>query len=287
MTVTVGIGPFDAPVIIFGGVYSNLESLEALFEEAGRLNVPAERIIHTGDVVAYCADPEKSARLLMSSGVHAIKGNVEEQLGQNAMDCACGFEDGSKCQTLAVEWYAYADRQIGGEVRTWMAGLPDQLTFAMNGRTFRVVHGGINQTNRFMFASLSDAVFGAELAQGGTDGVIAGHTGIPFTRHVGGKVWHNTGALGLPANDGTPRGWFTVLTPMIHGVRFEHRPLHYDHITAARKMRETGLSGEYASALESGLWPTMDILPEPEREGVGKPISLGSIVWAQIPRSAA
>ena len=74
---------------------------------------------------------------------------------------------------------------------------------------------------------------------------------------------------------------------MIHGVRFEHRPLHYDHITAARKMRETGLSGEYAGALESGLWPTMDILPEPERKSVGKAISLGSIVWAQIPRSAA
>ena len=54
MTVMVGIGPFDAPIIIFGGVYGNLE---ALFEKAGRLGVPPERMVHTGDVVAYCADP--------------------------------------------------------------------------------------------------------------------------------------------------------------------------------------------------------------------------------------
>lgn len=118
------------------------------------------------------------------------------------------------------------------------------------------------------------------------DGVIAGHTGIPFTRNVDGRVWHNTGALGMPANDGTPRGWFTVMTPMIHGLRFEHRPLHYDHITAMRKMREAGLPAGYANAMGNGLWPAMDILPEPERESAGKPISLGSVVWARIPHSA-
>lgn len=287
MTITTGIGAFDAPLILCGGAYSNLEALQALFAEAQRLNIPHERIIHSGDVIAYCADPEASARLLMESGAHAIKGNVEEQLGQNAGDCACGFEEGSKCQALSAEWYAHADDQISNETRSWMAALPDQITFTINDRTFRVIHGGVNQINRFMFASLGDSVFDGELAQSGTNCVIAGHTGIPFTRHVGGRIWHNCGAVGLPANDGTPRGWFTILTPMVHGVRFEHRPLHYDHITAARKMRNAGLSGEYAGALESGLWPTMDILPEAERSGVGKPISFGSVVWAQIPRSAA
>lgn len=287
MTITIGIGSFNAPLILCGGAYSNLEALEGLFEEARRLNIPNDHIIHCGDVIAYCADPEASARLLMQSGVHSIKGNVEEQLGRNAGDCACGFEEGSKCQALSAEWFAHANDQISDPTRSWMADLPDQISFTMNNRTFRVVHGGVDQINRFMFASLEDQVFGDELALAGTNCVIAGHTGIPFSRHVGGKIWHNCGALGLPANDGTPRGWFTILTPMVHGVRFEHRPLHYDHITAARKMRNVGLSGEYATALETGLWPTMDILPEAERSSVGKPISLGSVVWAQIPRSVA
>ena len=287
MTTTKAIGTFDSPAILCGGAYSNLEALEALFEEAERLRIPRERIIHTGDVIAYCSDHEAAARLLAASGAHAIKGNVEEQLGRNAEDCACGFVEGSQCQALAVDWYTAADAQVTPGTRTWMAGLPDQIIFTMNRRTFRVVHGGVNVTNRFVFASLSDADFAAELEDAGTDCVIAGHSGIPFTRHVGGRIWHNAGALGMPANDGTQRGWFSVLTPMVHGVRFEHRPLHYDHITAARKMRAAGGSSEYAAAIESGLWLTMDILPEAERRVRGRRITLGSVFWARIPHSEA
>ena len=37
------------------------------------------------------------------------------------------------------------------------------------------------------------------------DGVIGGHCGLPFTKVVGDRLWHNPGAIGMPANDGTPR----------------------------------------------------------------------------------
>lgn len=287
MTTTKTIGIFDAPAILCGGAYSNLEALEALMEEAERLDVPPERIVHTGDVVAYCSDHEAAAQLLAASGAHAIKGNVEEQLGAGADDCACGFAEDSVCQALADDWYAAADSRISAETRAWMASLPDQLIFTMNRRTFRVVHGGVGVINRYMFASLPDSDFAAEFAAAGTDAVIAGHTGIPFTRHVDGGIWHNSGALGMPANDGTQRGWFTLLTPTAHGVRFEHRPLHYDHITAARKMRADGVSPQYAAALETGIWPSMDVLPPAERLRQGRHIHLGSVDWARMTRAEA
>ena len=44
-------GVFEGPLVLFGGVYSNLQALEALIAEVGER--PA---ICTGDVVAYCAD---------------------------------------------------------------------------------------------------------------------------------------------------------------------------------------------------------------------------------------
>lgn len=52
------LGTLDGPVLLFGGNYSNLRATEALIAEASRLGVPADHVICTGDVVAYCADPQ-------------------------------------------------------------------------------------------------------------------------------------------------------------------------------------------------------------------------------------
>lgn len=274
-------------MLLCGGVYGNLQALEALLDEAARRDIPENHIIHTGDVIAYCGDPEASAARLRGSDIRAIKGNVEEQIGRNALDCACGFDEGSTCQTMAVEWYAFANDEVSDNTRQWCVELPDHLTFTMSDRSFRVVHGSVGQVNRFMFASLDEETFRPELTLAGTDAVIAGHTGLPFTRHFGRQIWHNSGALGLPANDGTPRVWYSVLSPMIHGVRFEHAALNYDHHGASAKMQRHNLSPSYADTLETGLWPSLDILPPEERQRTVREIETRSTVWINAPRTAA
>ncbi len=270
--VTRDLGPIEEPVLICGGAYSNLEALTALFDAAAALGMAHERIIHTGDAVAYCADPVATAELLRGRGAHAIQGNVEESLWAAMPDCGCGFEEGTACAALSAEWFAYADARIGDDLRAWMGRLPLQLTFTMAGRRVRVVHGGVREVNRFLFASSPGEDFGAEFAAADADIVIAGHAGLPFTRPVGARVWHNSGSLGLPANDGTPRVWFSLLIPEADGIRFEHRPLAYDHARAGAKMIEAGLPRGYAQALSTGRWPSESVLPEAERAIAGTPI---------------
>ena len=195
---------------------------------------------------------------------------MEEQLAEDADDCACGFEEGSECNLLARTWYAHAQAEITPELRAWMADLPAHLTFTMSGKSVRVVHGAPSQTNRFMWESFSNETFAEELDLAHADIVIAGHTGLPFTRTFSdGRLWHNSGALGMPANDGTPRVWVSVISPGDHGPWFEHIALEYDFMSAARKMREQNLPEGYATALETGLWPSLDILPETERQTTG------------------
>lgn len=260
------------PVLVCGGAYSNLEALTALFAAADALGIPDGRIIHTGDVVAYCADPVAAAELLRARRVHAIQGNVEESLWASQPDCGCGFDAGTECEKLSAEWFAYADARIGPELREWMGRLPCQLTFTMAGRRVRVVHGGVRQINAFHYASAPPAAFDAEFSAADADVVVAGHSGLPFTRRLGERVWHNSGALGLPANDGTPRVWYSLMIPAQGGIRFEHRALGYDHEAAREKMRAAGLPGGYAEALVTGLWPSLDTLPETERNRTGRPL---------------
>jgi predicted phosphodiesterase/pyruvate-formate lyase-activating enzyme len=270
---------FDAPVIVFGGPYGNLEATRALLEEAERLGIPGERMICTGDVVAYCADPAGTVDLVRRSGAHVVMGNCEESLAARSGDCGCGFVPGSLCENLAAAWFAHADRTLDGDARAWMASLPRRIDLAFQGRRFAVVHGGVSLINRFLFASTAAAVKAAELETSGADGIIGGHCGLPFTQTIGGKLWHNAGAIGMPANDGTPRMWFSLLIPEPSGLRIEHRAFRYDHAAAARKMRAAGLPEEYALALTTGLWPSCDVLPYREIRERGVPLREGYALW--------
>jgi len=271
-----------APLLVFGGPYSNLEATEAILAEARRRAVPPGNIVCTGDLVAYCADPQGVIDLLRSSGIRIVMGNCEESLAAQAAECGCGFTEDSACAALSGQWYSYADRNVDAESRLWMGSLPRQLEFEINGRSLVVVHGGVTSINRFVFAS-SNEVIEEELAASGCDGVIAGHSGLPFTRESDGRLWHNPGVVGMPANDGTPRVWFSMLTPTGEGILVEHHAVDYDHASAAAKMRQHGLPEGYAAALETGLWPSCDILPPAELETRGRRLDPSVAFWRDRP----
>jgi hypothetical protein len=108
---------FDAPILLYGGCYSNLEATRSLLCKAQDLGIPPERMICTGDVVAYGADPQATVDLIRQSGVRVIMGNCEEALGFGASNCGCGFTEGSACSSLAEAWFAYADAHLDNDAR--------------------------------------------------------------------------------------------------------------------------------------------------------------------------
>jgi predicted phosphodiesterase len=268
------------PLLLFGGCYSNLQATQALFDEAQRLGIPPTRIICTGDVVAYAADPAATVDLVRTAGIHVVMGNCEDSLGTNAADCGCGFAAGSACDLLSVAWYAHADATLGNEARAWMRGLPHRIDVVIGGRRLAIIHGSPKSINEFVFASASAADLRGMIAGSGCDGVIGGHCGIPFTRVLDDLLWHNPGAIGIPANDGTPRVWFSVLEPLAVGIKIRHLELHYDYTRAAASMQQAGLPAGYSNAMKSRLWPSTDVLPPAELANTGVPIELTPVLWS-------
>jgi hypothetical protein len=269
----------EGPVLFFGGCYSNLEATVALQREAARLGIRPGNIVCTGDVVAYCADPVATVAAIRDWGISVIMGNCEESLGWNKDDCGCGFEEGTECQQLSVDWYAYASRELGEEQRKWMRSLPRRLDVMMGNRRLAVIHGSVDSINGFVFASTPWLDKERQIAKSGCHGVIGGHSGIPFNHAAGGKLWHNSGALGMPANDGTSRVWYSLLIPNGHDIEIRLMSLQYDAGAAARKMRAHGLPPGYAEALETGLWPSCDVLPATELTGRGDALAPDGLLW--------
>lgn len=263
------LGIIEGDVLLFGGPYSNQQALDALFARAGEAGISPERMICTGDVVAYCGAAVGCVEAVRASGCAVVAGNCEKQLAADADDCGCGFEEGSTCDRLSVAWYDFARNALDQDTRAWMGDLPDIVSFTHHGKRYGVVHGGVTDVAKFIWETDEEAVFAREWAAleavaGPVDAVIAGHCGVPFLRHTARGAWMNAGVIGMPPHDGSAQTRFGVLSK--GQLRVEH--LIYDAKAAAQDMSAAGLPMDYARALESGYWPSEDILPEALRVAV-------------------
>ena len=256
-------GDLHGPVLAFGGPYSNLQATQALLAEAERRGVSGDRLICTGDVVAYCAGPVQTVAAIRASGAQVVAGNMEISLGAGADACGCGFEAGTACDVMAGAWFAYADAAVGSEDRAWMGACPDWITFRHAGRRCAVVHGAASDVARFLWPTTDTGAFAREWEViesqiGPIDLVISGHSGVPFLRNLPFGTWLNAGVIGMPPHDGSPETRFAVLAA---DGAISIEMLAYDHIGAAQAMQAAGLTQGYDRALRTGYWPSEDVLP--------------------------
>ena len=263
----------DETMLIFGGPYSNYAATVAMQNRATELGIPAERVICTGDIIAYCGEPCETLDLIRDWGIHVVMGNCEESLAHGENDCGCGFEPDSECSVLAVTWYEYSNRRVTAAQRRWMSELPRRLDFVMSSMDFRVVHASLNSINEFVFASSEPAARLSQIRNAGVDVIIGGHSGIPFGQQLEERYWLNAGVIGMPANDGGTHGWYLLLEPSESGIKASWHQLDYDYSSSRESTIAAGM-GAYGNALADGLWPSIDILPAAEAQQTGKPLNL-------------
>lgn len=255
---------------IFGGAYGNLEATKAILEKADDLGFKRSEIIFTGDMAAYCANPAETSKLIREKVDHIIMGNCEEAIATGSDNCRCGFESGSTCSILSDKWYQFCLSKIDGEMAEWMGTLPRSLHVEISDKKFLVTHATQNSINEFIFPSnLQNAGCTTHM-----DGTIVGHSGLPFLAEQERKLWINSGASGMPANDGTPRVWYATIISQSGRLEAQTHALKYDFISARNAMRNAGLNNGYADCLETGIWPSHDVLPKVEKDQTGIELSI-------------
>lgn len=267
------LGLLSDELIVFGGVYSNRQALEAFRKITDQSGLPPSQIICTGDIVGYCADPQYCLDHIKDWGIPSIAGNVEIQLREDSELCGCNFEEGSRCDQFSQTWFPYAKIHTEPSVVPWLNQLPHFLRFTFAGKRFAVIHGSYFDTSEFIFRSSPWAQKAQNLEVLEADVILAGHAGLPFHEITGDKAWINAGVIGMPANDGDTKVWYLRLKADPQqdlGFSISHHSFAYDHQKAASLMRDKGLPSEYAHTLETGIWDNCEILPPQETAEQGK-----------------
>ncbi len=266
------IGELKGRVLLFGGVYSNLEALSAIQDIAHQKNIEPTNIINTGDIVGYCADPDLCLQEIKKWGIHNIAGNVELNLKDGELDCGCNFDEGSRCDTFSKQWYPYAQSKVSPDSMQFIEQIPEFLRFNFAGKNCLVLHGGIEDTSQFIFKSTSIVIKQEIFQKAGVDIIVAGHAGIPFCQQIGKYSWLNPGVIGMPANDGQPNVWYALLDDS-DGLECSILPLVYNNQLASQKIIINPLPQSYAETLKTGIWDNVEILPQAERGLQGVPMS--------------
>lgn len=268
------LGKVTGKILLFGGVYSNLQALEALKKIAEKENIAPENCICTGDIVGYCAQPEETVQLFKLWGAKSIVGNVEIQLREHANDCGCDFKEGSRCDNFSQIWYPYAQSKLSENSLNFLKKLPNQITFTYTDKKVTFVHGSYFHISEFIFKSTNWSKKQPNFEATKSDVIIAGHCGLPFFHQKEDKLWLNPGVIGMPANDGNPDVWYAVLEDSDNNFNFTHKTLRYNYKLTSKLMQNGLLPEEYSRTIVTGIWDNTEILPPLESSLQGFEIQL-------------
>jgi predicted phosphodiesterase len=252
-------------VAVFGGVYSNHWALSALLDEVRMLGVDA--ILCLGDLGAFGPHPDRTVELIRKNEVPVVRGNYDDSLARGLEDCQCGYTD-PRDNHFAHISYRYTFAHTAPEHREWMGTLPYSLRFRLGETRVLAFHGSPRRMNEFLWETTTPTHFLAAMAREYEADLLLGtHSGLHWSRALGeGRGYVNVGALGRPANDGSPAVWYVVLELGPHGPTHHFARLRYDERALAAEMVAEELPREFINTIQTGWWTTcLEILPGKER----------------------
>jgi len=220
-------------------VHSNVEALEAVLDEVGKLKVYC-----AGDIVGYGASPNEVVRILRDAGATCVLGNHD----QASLEGDVG--EFNPRAAMAAIW---TSQHLSDASRAFLASLPREITAETGGKRLYMAHGSpVDTMWEYVLPSTHSDLFDYYLKKVDADVIALGHTHLAFQwRSEGGGLVFNPGSVGQP-RDGDTRASFAILSVEAGEVQVETRRVEYDKERAAKKILESGLPPSLATQLLSG-----------------------------------
>ncbi len=226
-------------VAFISDVHSNLEALEAVLDEVGKL-----KVFCAGDIVGYGASPNEVVRLLRGVGAACVLGNH---------DVASLSGDVGEFNPRAAMAAVWTSEHLSDESKAFLGSLPREVRTDVGGKRLYMAHGSPDDNMwEYVRPSTHADLFDYYLEKVQADVIALGHTHLPFQwRSEGGGLVFNPGSVGQPRS-GDARASYAILSVEGGKAEVEARQVEYDVERAAKKILSSGLPPSLATQLLSG-----------------------------------
>ncbi|PLV60397.1 metallophosphoesterase [Thermotoga sp. KOL6] len=239
-----------------GDVHGNLEALEAVLRDIEGRGI--DEIFCLGDLVGYGPDPEAVVQTIKAKGIKTIMGNYDDAVGFSRENCGCSYAPGRESEVgdISLKWTI---EHTSEDTKDFLRTLPKRLSFEVEGVRFLLVHGSpLNELLEYVKPTTSAKRLKEIIESVEENIVVNGHTHLPMTKWVGGKLILNPGSVGRP-KDGDSRASYIIVEVNKGVVWFEFVRVSYDVKKTVEKIVKNGLPVELATVLALGQ--TFDMGP--------------------------
>lgn len=135
--------------------------------------------------------------------------------------------------------------------REYLAALPEQKRFEINGIKLLMTHGSPASNEEFICAKTTRLRLKELSELTNADVVLSGHSHLVFSKKVGKTLFINPGSAGRPEKT-KGRATYTILKFSEKSVDFDNFQVEYDMDKTIRAIRNAGLPESYTRMLQQG-----------------------------------
>jgi len=231
---------------LISDVHANLAALEAVLAELDARGV--ERIFNAGDLVCYGPSPNEVIHRLREREIVSIYGNRDREIYEFPLRYKRYKENLHPLKFRAYEW---TYNELTGENLDYLKSLPERVSMRVNSHELLMVHDRIHPEIPQPRPDTPDTQFRESASCVEEDIIVFGHTHIPFSREVAGKLFVNTGSVGRPG-DGDPRAGYVVLEISGGQIATRIKRVSYDIDGTIRTIYESDLPDKFALMFQQG-----------------------------------
>ena len=182
-------------IAIISDIHANQEALAAVLAAIDGV----ERILCCGDLVGYYDRPNEVCDMLRSRNVLCVRGN------HDAYVTGALVPDAELEPIYRIDWTTSV---LTAENRQWLANLPVEAEFAVNGVNIRLRHASPWDEETYVYPDKPELIARIDLEKG--EILALGHTHHPLLAPAGKGLVVNPGSVGQP-RDYNPAAAYAIV----------------------------------------------------------------------------